>query len=61
MFFYNLSAGEVAMPFFSLYNCTKAAVMSLTETLGHELKDWGVKVSLIEPSGFQTGENIFEF
>ncbi|KAF6017293.1 HSD17B2 [Bugula neritina] len=47
-------SGEVPMPFFAIYNASKAAVKMLTETWSYELLPWGVKVSLITPSAFQT-------
>lgn len=43
------------MPFFSMYNASKAAVKMFTESLAYEVKDWGVKVSLVAPSAFKTG------
>lgn len=48
--------GEVPMPFFSMYNASKAAVKMFTESLAYEVKDWGVKVSLVAPSAFKTGK-----
>jgi len=48
------------MPFFAIYNASKAAVKMLTETWSYELLPWGVKVSLITPSAFQTG-NCYSF
>lgn len=45
------------MPFFSMYNATKAAIKMFTESLAYEVKDWGVKVSLVAPSAFKTGQH----
>ncbi|XP_067940059.1 retinol dehydrogenase 7-like [Watersipora subatra] len=46
--------GDVPMPYFSVYNSTKAGLKVFTESLSLELKDWGVKMSLIAPSAFKT-------
>lgn len=46
--------GNVTMPLLSIYNATKFAVEGLTETLAAEVKDLGIKVSIIEPNGFAT-------
>jgi len=46
--------GEVPLPFFSIYNASKAAVKQFTESLSYELKDWGVKVSMVAPAAFKT-------
>lgn len=46
--------GLVALPVLGLYNASKYAVNGLSETLAAELKEFGVKVSLIEPNGFST-------
>ncbi|MBA3783168.1 MAG: SDR family NAD(P)-dependent oxidoreductase [Nocardioides sp.] len=37
------------------YNATKAAVVALTETTGHELAGFGVRASVVCPSYFRTG------
>jgi NAD(P)-dependent dehydrogenase (short-subunit alcohol dehydrogenase family) len=47
-------AGLLDMPLMSSYNATKAAVVSLSETLQNELADHGVSVSVVCPSFFQT-------
>lgn len=46
--------GLVTLPVLGLYNASKFAVEGLTETLAAEVKDFGIKVSLIEPNGFST-------
>lgn len=46
--------GLVALPVLGLYNASKFAVEGLTETLASEVKDFGIKVSLIEPNGYET-------
>jgi NAD(P)-dependent dehydrogenase (short-subunit alcohol dehydrogenase family) len=46
--------GNVTLPLLSIYNASKFAVEGLSETLAAEVKDFGIKVSLIEPNGFAT-------
>jgi NAD(P)-dependent dehydrogenase (short-subunit alcohol dehydrogenase family) len=46
--------GLVTLPVLGIYNASKYAVNGLTETLASEVKDFGIKVSLIEPNGFST-------
>lgn len=46
--------GLVSLPVLGIYNASKFAVNGLTETLASEVKDFGIKVSLIEPNGFST-------
>ncbi len=47
-------AGLLDVPFMSAYNATKAAVVSLSETLQNELRDDGIDVTVVCPSFFQT-------
>ena len=47
-------AGLLDVPFMSAYNATKAAVVSLSETLQNELAEDGVGVSGVCPSFFRT-------
>jgi NAD(P)-dependent dehydrogenase (short-subunit alcohol dehydrogenase family) len=53
-------AGLLDVPMMSSYNATKAAVVSLSETLQHELKDSGIGVTLVCPAFFKTnlGESL---
>ncbi len=46
--------GLVTLPVLGLYNASKFAVEGLSETLASEVKDFGIKVTLIEPNGFAT-------
>jgi NAD(P)-dependent dehydrogenase (short-subunit alcohol dehydrogenase family) len=46
--------GLVTLPVLGLYNASKYAVNGLSETLATEVKEFGIKVSLIEPNGFST-------
>jgi len=46
--------GITTLPVLGLYNASKFAVEGLSETLASEVKDFGIKVSLIEPNGFAT-------
>ena len=60
--FVNVSsmAGLLDVPLMSSYNATKAAVVSLSETLENELRADGVSVTVVCPSFFQTnlGESM---
>jgi NAD(P)-dependent dehydrogenase (short-subunit alcohol dehydrogenase family) len=47
-------AGLLDVPMMSSYNATKAAVVSLSETLQNELADDNIGVSLVCPSFFKT-------
>jgi NAD(P)-dependent dehydrogenase (short-subunit alcohol dehydrogenase family) len=46
--------GVATLPVLGVYNASKFAVEGLSETLAAEVKDFGIKVSLIEPNGFAT-------
>ncbi|MBB6522305.1 SDR family oxidoreductase [Pseudoteredinibacter isoporae] len=48
-------AGLMGMPMLSLYSASKFAVEGLTESLSHELAEFGIRVHLIEPGAFKTG------
>jgi NAD(P)-dependent dehydrogenase (short-subunit alcohol dehydrogenase family) len=48
------AAGLVHPPRMSEYNAVKAGVVALSETLFHELKPYGVEVSVICPTFFKT-------
>jgi NAD(P)-dependent dehydrogenase (short-subunit alcohol dehydrogenase family) len=54
------AAGLVHPPMMSSYNTVKAGVVALSETLSHELHPYGVTVSVVCPSFFQTnlGDSI---
>ncbi|WP_025734024.1 oxidoreductase [Carnimonas nigrificans] len=47
-------AGLVAFPSAGLYNASKFALEGFTEALHHEVKPFGVRVTLIEPGAFRT-------
>jgi NAD(P)-dependent dehydrogenase (short-subunit alcohol dehydrogenase family) len=47
-------AGLVHAPGMAAYNTVKAGVVALSETLSHELKPYGITVSVVCPSFFQT-------
>ena len=49
------AAAFVAAPGMSSYNATKAAVLSLSETLAAELRSTGLQVSVVMPGFFKTG------
>lgn len=40
------------------YAISKHALVAFSDTLRQEMKKWGVKVSVIEPTGFSTGEYL---
>lgn len=46
--------GLFTLPTLGIYNASKFAVEGLTETLASEVKEFGIKVSLIEPNGYET-------
>jgi NAD(P)-dependent dehydrogenase (short-subunit alcohol dehydrogenase family) len=55
-FIVNISsiAGLRGFPSLGYYNATKFAVEGLSEALGQEVEPLGIKVMLVEPSGFRT-------
>ncbi|WP_183556837.1 SDR family NAD(P)-dependent oxidoreductase [Mucilaginibacter sp. SP1R1] len=56
-YFINISsvAGFVGAPGWSIYSATKAAVTAFSEVLAADVKEFGIKVTIAEPSGFRTG------
>lgn len=46
--------GFLPAPYMALYAATKHAVEGYSESLDHELRHWGVRVSVIEPAGTTT-------
>lgn len=57
--FINLSsiAGRVAMPLYSLYHASKYAVEGFSESLSFELRQFKIKVRLVEPGPIKTEFN----
>lgn len=51
-----LSTGDLPFPCLAAYGASKAALSLLMDTFRSELQPWGVKVSLILPGYFKTGE-----
>ena len=49
------SLGIVPMPLIGFYAATKAAVEALHEAMAQEVKEFGIKVTLIEPGAYGTG------
>jgi len=47
-------AGLVAFPGSGLYNASKFALEGFTEALHHEVKPFGIRVTLVEPGAFRT-------
>jgi NAD(P)-dependent dehydrogenase (short-subunit alcohol dehydrogenase family) len=48
------AAGLIAMPLGGAYHASKWALEGLNEALAHEIADFGIKVTIIEPGGFAT-------
>src|SRR5436190_1128702 len=48
-------AGFAGAPGWAVYSATKAAVAAFTEVLALDVKEFGIKVSVVQPSGFRTG------
>jgi short-subunit dehydrogenase len=52
----NLSSvqGFIPAPYFALYSSTKHAIGGYSESLDHELRPFGIRVSLVEPAYTRT-------
>jgi short-subunit dehydrogenase len=48
-------AGFVGAPGWAVYSATKAAVAAFSEVLALDVKEFGINVTVVEPSGFRTG------
>jgi short-subunit dehydrogenase len=48
-------AGFVGAPGWTVYSATKAAIAAFSEVLALDVKELGIKVTVVEPSGFRTG------
>ena len=48
-------AGFVGAPGWSVYSATKAAIAAFSEVLALDVKEFGIKVTVVEPSAFRTG------
>ncbi len=48
-------AGIIPVPFLGLYSATKFALEGYTEVLRHEVRPFGIRVALVEPSFMRTG------
>lgn len=48
-------AGFAGAPGWAVYSATKAALAAFSEVLALDLKEFGIKVTVVEPSGFRTG------
>jgi len=48
-------AGFVGAPGWSVYSATKAAIAAFSEVLALDVKEFGIRVTVVEPSGFRTG------
>jgi NAD(P)-dependent dehydrogenase (short-subunit alcohol dehydrogenase family) len=47
-------AGLIAMPLGAAYHASKWALEALNESLSREVSDFGIKVTVVEPTGFAT-------
>jgi NAD(P)-dependent dehydrogenase (short-subunit alcohol dehydrogenase family) len=47
-------AGLIAMPLGAAYHASKWALEALNESLAREVSDFGIKVTVVEPTGFAT-------
>jgi len=50
-------AGQMGLPFRGIYSSSKFAVEGFTESLSQEVRQFGIKVCLIEPGDFKTNIN----
>ena len=48
-------AGFAGPPGWAVYSATKAAIAAFTEVLALDVKEFGIKATVVEPSGFRTG------
>jgi short-subunit dehydrogenase len=48
-------AGFAGAPGWAVYSATKAAVTAFSEVLALDVKEFNIKVTVVEPSGFRTG------
>jgi short-subunit dehydrogenase len=48
-------AGFAGAPGWAVYSATKAAVAAFSEVLAMDVKEFGIKVTVVQPSGFRTG------
>src|SRR5258706_6655935 len=48
-------AGFVGAPGWSVYSATKSAVAAFSEVIALDVKEFGIRVTVVEPSGFRTG------
>ena len=46
--------GFLPAPYMALYAATKHAVEGYSQSLDHELRGWGIRVSVVEPAGTST-------
>lgn len=49
------AAGFAGAPGWAVYSATKAAVTAFSEVLALDVEEFGIKVTVLEPSGFRTG------
>ena len=52
-------AGRMPLEWFGAYCVSKSGLETFSDVLHAEMKKWNVKVSIIEPSGFKTGNILY--
>ena len=50
-----LPPGRLSCIFYGAYSISKYGVEAFSDALRREMYPWGIKVSIMEPGGFQTG------
>ena len=50
--------GLAPVKLMGIYCSSKSALAMMSETLRYELKDWGISVSTVVPSGYRTGKSV---
>ncbi len=58
--FISSMSGATPMPYFALYSATKALLINFSKALHYELKNKGVKVTVVMPGGVPTRQDIIE-
>jgi len=52
---FSSAAGRLSCIFYGAYSISKYGVEAFSDALRREMYPWGIKVSIMEPGGFQTG------
>ena len=46
--------GRLTVPYLGMYHASKFALEGMSETLAYEVKKFGIKVTIVEPGGYET-------